>query len=137
MVVVVDDDAAMCEALQNLIRSVGLKVEAFGSIADFLVRMDSYNTSCLVLDVRPPGRNGLDFHDELRRAKRRAAAALQATYATLTSRERDVFELGVSEVTVKGPQEPGHAQDECQNVGGVGSNERCAPGRTIRMFYVS
>ena len=41
-----------------------------------------------------------------RRAKRRAAAALQATYATLTSRERDIFEPGVSEVMVKGPQEP-------------------------------
>jgi FixJ family two-component response regulator len=66
-VVVVDDDQTVRAALRNLIRSVDLKVEAFGSPPEFLARMDPDRANCLVLDVRLPGKNGLDFHDELKR----------------------------------------------------------------------
>ena len=58
----------MRDALQDLLASVGLNVEAFASAQEYLAHMDPESTACLVLDVRLPGKNGLDFHDELRRA---------------------------------------------------------------------
>jgi FixJ family two-component response regulator len=64
-VVVVDDDAAVREALQNLLHSVGLKVQLFGSVQEFLGGKRPDGPSCLVLDVRLPGQSGLDLQDEL------------------------------------------------------------------------
>jgi FixJ family two-component response regulator len=64
-VVVVDDDAAVREALQNLLHSVGLKVQVFGSVQEFLGGKRPDGPSCLVLDVRLPGQSGLDLQDEL------------------------------------------------------------------------
>jgi FixJ family two-component response regulator len=67
-VVVVDDDAAVREALQNLLHSVGLKVQLFGSVQEFLSKKRPDGPSCLVLDVRLPGQSGLDLQDELVKA---------------------------------------------------------------------
>jgi FixJ family two-component response regulator len=64
-VFVVDDDAAMRDALKSLLRSVDLEVETFGSAAEFLRAMLPDAPSCLVLDVRLPGVSGLDFQGEL------------------------------------------------------------------------
>jgi FixJ family two-component response regulator len=68
IVFVVDDDEAMREALKNLFRSVGLRVETFGSAADLLRSKLPDVASCLVLDVRLPGLSGLDFQAELAKA---------------------------------------------------------------------
>jgi FixJ family two-component response regulator len=68
VVFVVDDDAAVREALSSLFRSVGLQVELFASAADFLQRKLPDSACCLVLDVRLPGMSGLDFQSELARA---------------------------------------------------------------------
>ena len=68
LVVVVDDDAYVREGLQSLLRSVGLRSEAFGDTAEFLRRKLPDVPSCLVLDVRLPGLSGLDFQVELARA---------------------------------------------------------------------
>ncbi|MEA3051453.1 MAG: hypothetical protein QOG72_356 [Sphingomonadales bacterium] len=68
LVVIVDDDPFVREAVKALLLSVGLKVNAFATAHDCLACMDPQNTSCLVLDVRLPDMSGLDFHDELRRA---------------------------------------------------------------------
>ena len=67
-VFVVDDDAALREALGSLIRSVGLQVDLFGSATEFLASKLPDVTSCLVLDVRLPGLSGLDFQSELVKA---------------------------------------------------------------------
>jgi RNA polymerase sigma factor (sigma-70 family) len=67
-VVVIDDDEEIREALQSLLRSVGLRVELFGSVQEFLGSGRPDLPGCLVLDVRLPGRSGLDFHDDLVRA---------------------------------------------------------------------
>jgi FixJ family two-component response regulator len=64
-VYVVDDDACIREAIKSLVRSVGLRVEAFGSAQDYLRKRPSDGPSCLVLDVRLPGLSGLDFQHEL------------------------------------------------------------------------
>ena len=65
IVYVVDDDASIRDALKSLIRSVGLGVELFASPLEFLQGKRSDAPSCLVLDVRFPRKNGLDFHREL------------------------------------------------------------------------
>src|SRR5258708_8097485 len=54
MVVVVDDDAPMRESLKNLIRSVGLRVEVFGSAEEFLAGQPPNFPRCLVLDLPLP-----------------------------------------------------------------------------------
>ena len=64
-VFVVDDDASMREALKNLLRSVGLAVETFGSAQEFLSSRRSKAPGCLVLDVRLPGLSGLDLQRQL------------------------------------------------------------------------
>jgi FixJ family two-component response regulator len=65
VVFVVDDDAAVREALDRLFRSVGLEAKTFGSAAEFLQNKLPDAASCLVLDVRLPGLSGLDFQAEL------------------------------------------------------------------------
>jgi len=67
-VVVIDDDPAIREALQSLLRSVGLHVELFASVQEFLGSARPDRPGCLVLDVRLPGRSGLDFQDEMAKA---------------------------------------------------------------------
>ena len=64
-VFVLDDDFSIRDPLKTLLRSVGLSVEFFNSPFDFLqgVRFDT--PSCLVLDVRLPGKSGLDLQREL------------------------------------------------------------------------
>src|SRR6202521_3348256 len=65
IVFVIDDDSSVREALKSLIRSVGLQVELFGSTQEFRRRRPSDNPNCLVLDIRLPGKSGLDFQREL------------------------------------------------------------------------
>jgi FixJ family two-component response regulator len=67
-VFVVDDDESVRTALSNLFRSVGLRVEVFGSAAELLRSKLPDTVSCLVLDVRLPGLSGLDFQAELAKA---------------------------------------------------------------------
>jgi FixJ family two-component response regulator len=65
IVFVVDDDLSIRDALTSLIRSVGLRVETFGSAREFLTRQPPDAPGCLVLDVRLPGLSGLDLQREL------------------------------------------------------------------------
>jgi FixJ family two-component response regulator len=65
VVFVVDDDAAVRDALDSLIRSVGLRVQTFASAQEFLKSERTGMPGCLVLDVRMPGRSGLDFQRDL------------------------------------------------------------------------
>jgi FixJ family two-component response regulator len=68
IVFVVDDDPSMRRALTNLFRSVGLRVEVFGSAPELLQSKLPDIPSCVVLDIRLPGVSGLDFQNELSRA---------------------------------------------------------------------
>jgi FixJ family two-component response regulator len=68
IVFVVDDDASMRRALTNLLQSVGLAVEVFGSASEMQSKLPDV-ASCLVLDIRLPGLSGLDFQTELAKAK--------------------------------------------------------------------
>jgi FixJ family two-component response regulator len=65
MVFIVDDDAPLRESLGSLLRSIGLRVALFGSVAEFMKYQRPDTVSCLVLDVRLQGSSGLDFQNEL------------------------------------------------------------------------
>lgn len=65
MVVVVDDDADLRDALSNLFQSVGMEVSIFGSAPELLRAKLPEVPSCLVLDIRLPGTSGLDFQGQL------------------------------------------------------------------------
>jgi FixJ family two-component response regulator len=169
-VFILDDDADVRGAIAGLLKSVGLRAEVFDTAVDFLRRQRPDGPSCLVLDVRLPGMNGLDVQraladagipipiifitghgdipmtvramksgavefltkpfndqalldaiyvaldrDRVDRQQQDELALLQARYATLTGREREVMalvvsgllnkqiasDLGTSEITVK------------------------------------
>jgi FixJ family two-component response regulator len=65
VVFVIDDDELVRDALERLIRSVGLQATLFASTREFLQSARPDVPGCLVLDVRLPGMGGLDFQHEL------------------------------------------------------------------------
>jgi FixJ family two-component response regulator len=65
VIYVVDDDASVRNSLSSLFRSVDLSVESFSAPADFLKHNLADVPSCMILDVRMPGLNGLDFQANL------------------------------------------------------------------------
>jgi len=67
-VFIIDDDAGVREAIQGLLKSVGLRSESFASPQEFLKNWSSNGPSCLVLDVRLPGVSGLDVQHHLAEA---------------------------------------------------------------------
>ena len=65
IVFIVDDDAGMRQAVQDLVESVGLRAESFSTGEEFLKRQRTTDPGCLVLDVRLPQMSGLDFQRQL------------------------------------------------------------------------
>jgi FixJ family two-component response regulator len=134
LVAVVDDDLAVRESLESLIRSVGLEVRLSASAEDFLSSPQSRKADCLVFDVRLPGMSGIDLHRHLvaqrchvpvifmtahgfdTRATSQAASAWTVAYLTKPFRE-DEF-LGAVNTALKwapsagnGPAEPGGSHE--------------------------
>src|ERR1700692_583519 len=69
-VLVIDDDTDLRASVGRLLRSIGLDVQLFASISDFLKSNPPDGPTCLVLDVRLPGQSGLDLQRELAAAKK-------------------------------------------------------------------
>lgn len=65
IVVIVDDEAAVRDSLDSLLRSVGWRTLLFASPVELLQASIPDTPGCLVLDVRLPGTSGLDFQDQL------------------------------------------------------------------------
>ncbi len=65
---VIDDDESIRDSLGSLLRSVGFHAEVFASTESFLDFSRNDVSSCLVLDVRLPGANGMEFQEQLRNA---------------------------------------------------------------------
>ena len=80
-VFIVDDDISAREGLQDLVESVGLKAQAFGSADAFFNFKLPDVESCLVLDVRLPGTSGLVFQEQLARADIRIPIIFVTGYA--------------------------------------------------------
>jgi FixJ family two-component response regulator len=68
VVLIIDDDESMRFALANLFRSMNLSVQVFGSTSELMQSKLPDAAGCLVLDIRLPGVNGLEFQGELARA---------------------------------------------------------------------
>lgn len=62
LISIVDDDDFVRKSLQSLIRSIGFAVQVFSSAEEFLKSDHLWHTSCLILDVRMLGMNGLELH---------------------------------------------------------------------------
>jgi len=65
VVFVIDDDASVRDALSGLFRAIAMNAQLFGSTQEFLAAKRPDAPGCIVLDVRLPGVNGLDFQSEL------------------------------------------------------------------------
>ena len=62
---IIDDDESVREAIESLIKSVGLGARVFSSAEDFLNSNRIKETSCLILDIRMPGMSGLELQRRL------------------------------------------------------------------------
>jgi len=65
MVFVIDDDQSMRKSLQRLLDAACYKVELFKSASEFLWRSAHAGPSCVIVDVRMPELNGIDFQKAL------------------------------------------------------------------------
>lgn len=66
-VFIVDDDAAICEGLCNLLESVGIRAECYPSAEAIQQSWNKSNAGCMLLDARLPGMSGVEFQDQMRR----------------------------------------------------------------------
>ena len=64
-VAIVDDDDSMRDALQGLLKAVGLPAQAFASAEEFLKSGQHRHTACLIADIRMPGMSGLELQAQL------------------------------------------------------------------------
>ena len=69
-VLVIDDDPQIRDSIGQLLRSLGIDTQLFASVSDFLKSDKPDGPTCLVLDVRLPGRSGLEFQRDLAAANR-------------------------------------------------------------------
>jgi FixJ family two-component response regulator len=69
-VLIIDDDPEFRDSVGRLLRSVGLNAQQFSSVSDFLKADLADGPTCLVLDVRMPGRSGLELQRDLAAANR-------------------------------------------------------------------
>jgi FixJ family two-component response regulator len=69
LIAVVDDDAAVREAVRSLLRSAGFRAAAFASALDFLQSGRLPDMACLIVDVRMPRMSGLALQQQLTKAQ--------------------------------------------------------------------
>jgi FixJ family two-component response regulator len=84
LISIVDDDDALRNSLDDLIRSIGFRTQGFPSAEAFLSSNKAHDTTCLILDVRMPGMNGLDLQ------RRIIAAGWRIPIIFITSHADDV-----------------------------------------------
>jgi FixJ family two-component response regulator len=100
IVFLVDDDASVREAVDDLLTSVGLQVQTFGSIQEFLQSRRPDVPGCLVLDVRLPGTSGLEFQRGLAESGVRLPIIFISGYGDINMSVR-AMKLGAVEFLTK------------------------------------
>jgi len=83
-VLVIDDDPEFRESVARLLRTVGLSARQFSSVHDFLKAVPPEGPTCLVLDVRMPGRSGLELQRDLAAANRQVPIIFITAHADVT-----------------------------------------------------
>jgi FixJ family two-component response regulator len=94
IVAIVDDDEAVGNAIEVLMRSMGLLARAFSSGEEFLRSPELIRTGCLVVDFDMPKMNGLDLHSKLSRLGKEIPTVLITAYPSDDIRAR-ALEAGV------------------------------------------
>jgi FixJ family two-component response regulator len=112
-VFVIDDDRGVRDSIRNLVWSIGLGVEVFSSADEFLARGGWPRPACLVLDVRLPGQNGLDFQDYLTRVHVSIPIVFISGYADVPMSVR-AMKAGAVEFIIK-PVRPQDLLDAIQS----------------------
>src|SRR5690242_16620683 len=90
VVSVVDDDESLRRSVGNLLRSAGFGVETFASADEFLRSAQRDNTSCLVLDLRMTGMNGLDLLRRLAAGEPRIPVVILTAHGNEETRRRSL-----------------------------------------------
>src|SRR5262245_38076409 len=88
LMVIVDDDDALRNSLDNLLRSVGFRVQGFASAEAFLRAQPAPETACLLLDVRLPGMDGFALQRQLEAVHWRLPIIFVTAYADDNVRAR-------------------------------------------------
>ncbi|HUS55579.1 MAG TPA: response regulator [Thermohalobaculum sp.] len=115
---VIDDDEAVRESLEALLRASGFETETYSSAEDFLNRTPSHH-GCLLLDIKMPGMSGLDLLQHLIDKGRRSSAIVLTANPDERLRQR-AHQLGVAAFLTKPVTEPdllsaiADAADECK-----------------------
>ena len=99
-VFIVDDDAGVRHAIEDLLESVGVRSESFASAQEFLSSKREDGPSCLILDVRLPGISGLDLQHELKRARMNIPIVFISAHADIPMTVR-AMKLGAVEFLTK------------------------------------
>ncbi len=95
LVVVIDDDPGARNSVENLLRSVGLRVKALSRFPERFSVLRSKDPSCLVLDVRMPGQSGLDIQKKLSDAKMNLPIVFISAHADVRTSVRAMKEGAV------------------------------------------
>jgi FixJ family two-component response regulator len=88
LISIVDDDDSLRNSLNNLLRSLGFRVEGFASAEEFLNSNHLHHTDCLILDVRMPGMSGLDLQGHLISANSRLPIVFITSHGDEEARAR-------------------------------------------------
>src|SRR5262249_11103548 len=85
-ILVIDDDPNVRASVGRLLRSLGMDVQLFASISEFLKSDPPNGPTCLVLDIRLPGKSGLDLQRELAAANKELPIIFITVPAVRTTR---------------------------------------------------
>jgi FixJ family two-component response regulator len=121
---VVDDDASVCGALKSLFDSVGLDAQTYSSARDFLSMSLAENPGCIVIDIRLPDMNGLDFQAQLSQMGVRLPVVMMTGYGDIAMTVRAMKRGAVDFLT-----KPFHDQDMLDAV--IAAIERDRQRRSI------
>src|ERR671928_1295792 len=127
-IIVIDDDASMRKALENLFRSVGFDVELYASPQEFLQSERLDRPGCMVLDVRFPGRSGLDMQRDLAQAEAQLPIIFITGYGDIPMSVR-AMKAGAVEFLTK----PFRDQDLLDSVGMALEKDRTRRANEVRL----
>ncbi len=131
-IVVIDDDASVRKALDNLFKSVGFAVELFASPQEFLQSERPDRPGCIVLDVRFPGRSGLDMQRDLATANTQLPIIFITGYGDIPMSVR-AMKAGAVEFLTK----PFRDQDLLDAVGTALEKDRARRAGDLRLAELS